>query len=121
MIKILAIALALTLFVACGDAPRPTQAENQSFSIVSEYPNQASGSLTVIITVPKSLTPPQVKAAAESVIASRKEKYHRITIKTLIEGSGLDGPPFAVSKLENGSIEHVFGATPSGSVRIPTH
>jgi hypothetical protein len=121
MIKAMAIALAMTLLVACSDAPRPTQAESQPFSVVSEYPDQATGSLMVIITVPKSLTPPQVKAAAESVIASRKEKFHRITVKTLIEGEGFDGPPFAVSKLENGSIEHVFGAMSGESVRIPTH
>ncbi|HKP87438.1 MAG TPA: hypothetical protein VJZ26_15150 [Blastocatellia bacterium] len=121
MIKAAFIAFALMMVVACGDAPRPTSADNQPFSIASEYRDAATGTMTIIITVPISATPPQVKAAAESVIASRKEQYHRITVKSFLEGSSLDGPPFAVSKLENDSVEHVFGTTPGGSVKIPTH
>jgi len=121
MIKAAIIALALTMFVACSDAPRPTPADRQSFSVVSEYPDAATGRLTVLITVRKSSLPPDVKAAAESVIASRREKYQRITVKSFIEGSSLDGQPFAISKLENDSVEHVFGTMPGGSVKIPTH
>ena len=121
MIKAAIIALALTTAVACSNAPRPTEASHQSFSVVSEHPDAATGRLTVVITVGKSLTPPEVKAAAESVIASRKEKYQRITVKSFIEGESLDGRPFAVTELENGVVAHAFGAIPGGSVKIPTH
>ena len=121
MIKAAVIALALMPLVGCGSAGAPTRAENHSFSIVSEHADKTTGTLTVIITVPKSSAPPQVKAAAESVIVGRREKYRQITVKSFIEGASLDGAPFAVSKLEGDSVEHVFGAIPGNSVRIPTH
>ena len=99
MIKAVIIAFVLMLLVACSDAPRPMSAEAQSFSVVSEYPDPATGSATVVIKVAKTSTPPQVKAAAESVIASRQGNYRHITVKTFLEGASLDSPPFAVSKL----------------------
>lgn len=120
MIKAAVIALVLTTFVACGDAPQPRR-DVLPYSIVSEYPDAATGTMTVLIKVPKSYTPTEVKALAESIIASRKEKYRRITVKSFIEGSSLDGQPFAVSKLENDSVEHAFGNMTGGSVKVPTH
>ena len=128
MIKVLVAAVALLSLVACGgNAPRPTRADAPLFSIVSEQPDPASGSTNVIIKFPKSTLPPQIKANAESLIASRRDQYRRITVKSFLEGSNLDGVPFAVSKLENDSVDTVFNAVlggspaPGGSVRIPTH
>ena len=121
MIKAVILAFVLISLVACSDAPRPAGGEAQLFSIVSEYPDPATSSSTVIIRLAKTSTPPQVKTAAESVIASRKDRYRHITVKTFLEGASLDSPPFAVSKLEGGSVDHVFGTLPGGSVRIPTH
>ena len=121
MIKAVITAFVLMSLVACSDAPRPESYEVRSFSIVSEYPDPATSSATVIIKVAKTSTPPEVKAAAESVIANRKGKYQHITVKTFLEGASLDSPPFAVSKLEGDSVDHVFGTMPGGSVRIPTH
>lgn len=121
MIKAVIIAFVLMLLVACSDAPRPMSAEAQSFSVVSEYPDPATGSVTVIIRVAKTSTPPQVKAAAESVIAGRHGSYHYITVKTFLEGASLDSPPFAVSTSRDDVTDHVFGTMPGGSVRIPTH
>ncbi|MGA9773892.1 MAG: hypothetical protein WBV94_32980 [Blastocatellia bacterium] len=121
MIKAVILAFVLMPLVACGDAPRTASVEAQSFSILSEYPNPATGSVIVIIRVAKTSTPPQVKAAVESVIASRKDRYRHITVKTFLEGASLDSPPFAVSTLRDDVTEHVFGTIPGGSVRIPTH
>ena len=121
MIKAMIITFVLMPLVACSSAPRPASAELQSFSIVSEYPDPATSSVMVIIRVAKTATPPQVKAAAESVIASRQGKYQRITVKTFLEGTSLDSPPFAVSTSRDDVTEHRFGTLPGESVRIPTH
>ncbi len=99
MIKAVIIAFVLMSLVACSDAPRPESDEARSFSIVSEYPDSATSSAMVIIKVAKTSTPPEVKVAAESVIANRKGKYQLITVKTFLEDASLDSPPFAVSKL----------------------
>jgi hypothetical protein len=121
MIKAVILAFGLMSLVACSGAPRPASAELQSFSILSEYPDPATRSVMVIIRVAKTATPPEVKAAAESVIANRKGKYQRITVKTFLEGASLDSPPFAVSTSRDDVTEHMFGTLPGGSVRIPTH
>ena len=121
MIKAVIIAFVLISLVACSGAPRPTSAEAQSVSIVSEHPDPATSSVIVIIKVAKISTPPQVKVAAESVIASRQGRYRNITVKTFLEDASLDSPPFAVSTSRDGVTEHGFGTVPGGSVRIPTH
>ncbi|HEX8185190.1 MAG TPA: hypothetical protein VF747_10575 [Blastocatellia bacterium] len=122
MIKVLIVAITLLSIAACGgNAPRPTSADAQLFSIISEQPDPAAGSTLIIIKFSKLTLPPQIKANAESLIASRKNEYRRVTVKSFLEGSNLDGVPFAVSKLENDSVETVFNASPGGSVRIPTH
>lgn len=128
MIRVLVAAIALSLLAACGgSAPRPTRADAPSFSVVSEQADAAAGSTSVIIKFPKTTLPPQIKAQAESLIASRRDQYRRITVKSFLEGSNLDGVPFAISKLENGAVDTVFNAVPggsaapNGSVRIPTH
>jgi len=128
MIKLLVAAIALSSLAACGgDAPRPSRADAPLFSVISEQTDAASGSASIIIKFPKSTLPPQVKAGAESFIASRKDHFRRITVKSFLEGSNLDGVPLAISTLENGAIDTVFNAVPGGSlapggsVRIPTH
>lgn len=121
MIKAVIIALILMAFAACSNAPRPERYEARAFSIVSEYPDPATNSATIIIKVAKTSTPPEVKAAAETVIANLKGKYRHITVKTFLEGASPDSPPFAVSKLEGDFVDHVFGTVRGGSVRIPTH
>ena len=128
MIKVLVAAIALLSLAACGgNAPRPTRADAPLFSIVSEQTDPASSSASVIVKFPKSTLPPQIKADAESFIASRKDQFRRITVKSFLEGSNLDGVPLAVSTLENGAIDTVFNGvpggaqSPGGSVRIPTH
>ncbi|MFP5262615.1 MAG: hypothetical protein ACLGJB_11975 [Blastocatellia bacterium] len=127
MIKALVASIALLSLAACGGAPRPTRAGDQSaaaahsFSIVSEQADPASSSTNVIIKFPEATLPGQVKAAAESLAASRRADYRRVTVKSFLEGSDLNGAPFAISRMENGSVDTVFYAAAGGSVRIPTH
>jgi hypothetical protein len=112
----------LLALVACNDAPQTSPALEQSFSIVSQQSDPATGTAIITIRVAKEATQPQVKAAAESVIASRKGKYRNVTVKSFLEGASLDNPPFAVSTLQsNGHVDHVFDAAQGGSTRIPTH
>lgn len=127
MIKALMAAIALLSLAACGDRPRPTSASapslpaTRSFSIISEQADPAAGSTNVIIKFPKATLPEQVKAAAESLVASRRADYRRVTVKSFLEGSDLNGVPFAISRTENGAVDTVFNAAAGGSVRIPTH
>lgn len=128
MIKAFIVSTALLSLAACGgNAPRPTRADAQSFSIVSEQADPATGSTNVIIKFPKSTLPPQVKSAAESLVASRRADYRQVTVNSFLEGSNLNGVPFAISRLENGTVDTVFNGVsggspaPGGSVRIPTH
>jgi hypothetical protein len=128
MIKVLVVAIALLSFAACGgDAPRPTRADAPLFSIISEQPDPAAASTSIVIKFPKSTLPPQIKADAESLIASRRDQYRHVTVKSFLEGSNANGVPFAISKLENDTIDTVFNSipggspAPGGSVRIPTH
>jgi hypothetical protein len=121
MLKAVIMAFALMALIACGDAPQTSPALEQSFSIVSQHSDPATSSATIIITVAKDATQPQVKAAAEAVIASRKGKYKQITVKSFLEGASLDGTPLAVSTLRGNSVDHVFDAVQGGSTRIPTH
>jgi hypothetical protein len=128
MIKALVSAIALLSFAACGgNAPAPSGANVQPYSIISEQSDQASGSASVIIEFPKSTLPQQIKAAAESLIESRRDQYRQITVKSFLEGMNLNATPIAISRTENDTINTVFnsasGASPAagGSVRIPTH
>jgi hypothetical protein len=128
MIKVLIAATALLVFAACGgNAPRPTAAGTQSFAIISEQPDPATGSTSINIRFPKSTLPPQIKTGAESLITSRKDQYRKVTVKSFLEGSDENGVPIAISRLENNAIDTVFNAVsggslaPGGSMRIPTH
>jgi predicted small lipoprotein YifL len=128
MIKALIVAIALLSLAACGgNAPRPTRADAPSFSIISEQEDPATGGANVVIKFPKSTLPRQVKAAAESLIASRRTQYRQVTVKSFLDGTNPNGVPFAVSRIENDSVDTVFNAgpgrspAPGESVRIPTH
>jgi predicted small lipoprotein YifL len=128
MIKVLIVTIAFVSLAACGgNAPPPTSAGAQPFSIISERADQATGSANVIITFPISTLPPQIKAAAESLIESRRNEYRQVTVKSFLEGSDLNGTPLAISRIENDTISTVFNGAPGGSpapggsVRIPTH
>jgi hypothetical protein len=112
--------IALLPLAGCAGSA-PTRAESPPFTIVSELGDPASRSVMIIITVPKSATPTDIKAAAESVIAARRDRFARITVKSFIETIDLNGVPLAVSKFEGAGVEHVFNSSLPASQRIPTH
>lgn len=115
----LTIVASLLPLAGCG-GNAPTRTESR-FTIVSELNDPASHSTTVIITVPKPSTPTDIKAAAEAVIAARRERFARITVKSFTEPADLNGVPTAVSKFDGTAVDHIFTSPLPASERIPTH
>ena len=120
LILAITLSIALLSFGGCAGSA-PTRAESAPFTVISELEDPATRSATVIITVPTPATPADIKAAAESVIAARRERFARITVKTFTEKADLNGVPLAVSKFEGAGVDHVFNSPPPASQRIPTH
>lgn len=119
---ILALTLTMALLALAGCAgSAPTRAESPPFTMISELSDPASHSATILITVPKSATPTDIKAAAESIIAARRDRFARITVKSFSETGDLNGVPLAVSKFEGAGVDHVFNSSLPASQRIPTH
>lgn len=117
MTRLLTLALALACAACAPDAPPPTRAEAQPYSIVSERPDPAGG-LTVAIKVSGAATEETIKSTAESIITARRDKYQNVTVNTFVDGER----PVAVSKLEGGRVSHAFAGDARGKqVRIPTH
>jgi hypothetical protein len=120
MLKAAIIALSLVSLTACGTAPAPTRSDSQTFSIISEQPDPAAGSLTVVIRVSGPASQASVKSIAESIIANRKGDYRNMIVKSYTEGTSASDGPFAISKLEAGSVTHRFN-TMVETQKIPTH
>ena len=110
----------LPLAGCMGDRPR-VQTELVGYVIVSELSDPASHSATIIITLPQSSTPTDIKAAAEAVIATRRDRFERITVKSFPQPADLNGVPLAVSKFEGAGVDHVFTSPLPASERIQTH
>ncbi len=120
MIKAILGVVVLLISVACGTAPAPTRSNAQSFTIISEQADPAAGSLTLLIRVSGPAAEANVKAAAESAIASRKGEYRHMVVKTYVEGMTASDAPFAISRFEDGPVTHRFNAM-AETQRIPTH
>jgi hypothetical protein len=56
----------------------------------------------------------------ESIIANRKGDYRHILVKSYTEGMAASDVPFAISRLEDGSLTHRFNSV-AETQRIPTH
>ena len=120
MLKTAIIALFLLGLVACGTAPPPMRSNAQPFSIISEQADPAAGSLMLLIKVSGPATQPNVKSIAETVIASRKGEYRHILVKSYAEGMTASDAPFAISRLEDGTVTHRFNSLAENQ-KIPTH
>ena len=121
MLKIAIIALFMLALVACRDtAPAPTRSNAQPFSIISEQADPVASSLTMLIKISGPATQPSVKSIAEAVIESRKGEYRHIIVKSYAEGMTASDTPFAVSRLEDGTVTHRFNPLPENQ-RIQTH
>ena len=120
MLKTAIIALFLLGLLACGTAPPPTRSNAQPFSNISEQADPAASSLTLLIKVSGPATQPNVKSIAEAVIASRKGEYRHILVKSYTEGMTASDAPFAISRLEDGTVTHRFNSLAENQ-KIPTH
>ena len=120
MLKTAIIALSVFSLSACGTAPAPTRSDTQTFSVISEEADPVAGSLTLVIRVSGPASQPSVKSIAESIIANRKGDYRHILVKSYTEGMVASDAPFAISRLEDGSVTHRFN-TMAETQKIPTH
>lgn len=120
MLRMLAVALVLSAFAACGGAPAPTRASLQPYSVISEQADPAAGTLTLLIRVSGPATQANVKPVVESVITGKKGEYAHVLVKSYVEGMTASDAPFAISRLEAGVITHRFNSM-NETQKIPTH
>jgi hypothetical protein len=120
MMKTTLIALSVIVLAGCGGAPAPTRSNAQTYSVISEQADPASGSLTLLIKVLGPATQPGVTSIVESIIATRKGDYRHILVKSYTEGMASSDTPFAISRLEDGAITHRFNSITENQ-KIPTH
>ena len=114
-------ALLLLVLLSCGgSAPAPTRSDAQLSEVISEQADPAAGSLTLVIKVAGPATQSNVKSAAESAIANRKDRYRHILVKSYTEGMNASDTPFAISRLEDGVVTHRFNSL-AETQKIPTH
>lgn len=114
------ISLCLLVLAGCGTAPAPTRSNAQPYSVISEQADPAASSLTLLIKVSGPATQAGVKSIAEAVIAGRKGEYRHIIVKSYAEGMTASDTPFAVSRLEDGTVTHRFSSL-AETEKIQTH
>jgi len=120
MPRAIIVAFLLTGVAACATAPAPTRSNAQAFSVLSEQADSAAGTLTLLIRISGPATEANVKSIAESIIASRRADYARVVVKSYVECATASDPPFATSRLENGTITHRFNPI-AETQKIQTH
>jgi len=120
MLKTVVILLCLLVIAGCGTAPAPTRSNVQPYSIISEQADPAASSLTLLIKVSGPPTQASVKSIAEAVIAERKGDYRHIIVKSYAEGMTATDTPFALSRLEDGTVTHRFSSL-AETQKIQTH
>jgi len=113
-------ALCLLLLWGCDTAPPPTRSQAQPYSVISEQADPAAGSLTLLIKMSGTVTQASVKSIAEKVISERKGDYRHIIVKSYSEGMTANDTPFAISRLENGTVAHRFSSL-GETEKIKTH
>lgn len=120
MIRTAVISLCLLVFAGCGAAPAPTRSNPQPYSVTSEQADPAASRLTLLIKVSGPATQASVKSITEAIIAERKADYRHIIVKSYAEGMTASDPPFAVSRLEDGTVTHRFSSL-ADTQKIQTH
>ena len=107
-----------TLLCSCGgNAPAPTAVEAAQFDVLSDTAD-AAGRCLVSIKLSGAVSETQAKAAAESVLNSRRSKCRSITVRSYLNAG--DATPFLVSSLDGNGVSHQFGRQ-ADQTRIPTH
>ena len=120
MLKTAIIVLCLLSLSACDTASAPSRSTVDPYSVMSEQADPVAGSLTLLIKVSGPATQQNVKSIVESIIANRKADYRRILIKSYTDGGSANDTPFAISRLEDGSVTHRFNST-AETQKIQTH
>ena len=115
----LAILLMLTtlLFGCGGNAPAPIAVETAKFEVLSDTID-AAGRCLVLIKLSGAVSEAQAKAAAESVLNSRRSKCQGVIVRSYLNAG--DSTPFLVSSLDGNGIAHQSGRQ-AEQTRIPTH
>lgn len=120
MVRLVILVVLISAFAACDGAPAPTRSNSQAFSVISEQADPAAGTLTLLIRVSGPATQANVKPVAESVIASKRGEYAHVLVKSYVEGMTASDQPFAISRLEDGTITHHFNSI-NETQKIQTH
>ena len=120
MLKTAIIVLCLLSFAACDTASAPMRSGAEPYSVISEQADPVAGSLTLLIKVSGPATQQNVKSVVESIVANRKADYRHILIKSYTEGMSASDVPFAISRLEDGSVTHRFNSM-AETQKIQTH
>lgn len=116
-----AMLILISLFaVACGGNPPQMSSASQSYSIIAEKPDLATSGIVVDIQLNGQPSQNEVKTIAESLIASRKDQYKNVVVRSFVEGAAQGRVPYAFSRIENGAITHQFNPQ-SETQKIPTH
>lgn len=121
MIKIAIILSTVVLFAACGSkATNLATNTTDSFTILSESPDPATKSVTVNIRIDGPISEDNAKAAAETVIARRRDSYRNVTVRSFLQGSKETDLPYLTSALYDGAINHKINPM-AAPQKIPTH
>ena len=120
MIRTAVISLCLLTLAGCGAAPAPTRSNAQPYSVISDQADRAASTLTLLIKVSGPATQANVKSIAEAIIAERKGDYRHIIVKSYAEGMTATDTPFALSRLEDGTVTHRFSSL-AETQKIQTH
>lgn len=120
MIRLAIVTAILLMCAACGGAPAPTRVKAEPFTIISERPDPAGTELAISLKLSEPVTQSSVKSIVESVISNRKERYRSVIVKSYLASASAADIPYAVSRLEGGTITHQFNSE-AAPQRIPTH
>jgi len=131
IIAFIALSVVGLCSIACGDRAAAPQKETPAgastaptstsslYTVLSETP-QPPGSLLATIQVPRSAREPEVKAAVESFVATKRAQYSTIAVRTFFEGASEADSPYAISRVKGDTIKHEFFSS-AVDKKIPTH
>jgi hypothetical protein len=121
MIRIAAVALILSVFLACGGGgPKRIGKGSDLYVINATLVDPARSTVTFSISVHSQSSQGDVKDIVDQVVARYKTEYPNMTIKTYLLGSDQSELPFATSIYADGAVTHFFNTQPA-SQKIPTH
>lgn len=120
MVKLIMIALVLSLFVACGGtAPRQKPKPSEPYIILSSMADPTTNSYKLMIKVDAPITEESVKKAAEMAIEKYKGQFASVIVQSYTT-SNTNSTPYAVSQYDSSGVSHQFNPQLAPQ-KIPTH